>query len=183
MGATIAQEWSSEHEVLTEQPLTSQSTLAEEVSKIVLDLLVGDPSPCYHETMPQLDHLCAVTNSLVDSFLHDNRINATDPRLPRQISFGGDQGSFTISQARLAVDWLDGLHELFVKPKKKKDSTRIDDAKRTIRELIHVVEESKAMQDSKVFAGLAGAAISLKAMPPKLTPLIKSVMNSIKVNK
>jgi TATA-binding protein-associated factor len=181
MGATILQEWSLEFEMTSDVPLTSHSPLANELSKIVVPFLSSDPPACYHENLFLLNQLCSITNNSVDSFLHDSRLNTTNPNLPRSTSLACDEGSFTIAQARLAVDWLDNLHNSFIKPKKKKDGARIEDAKRSIREYIYVFEENKGVADIQVLAAFGAAAISLKSMPPKVTPLIKSIMNSLKV--
>lgn len=180
MGATILQEWSSEYETATGNPFAASSPLADELSKVIVSVLVADPPACYHETLYVLDQLCRMCNSLVISFLQDSKFSATNPGLPQMASLGSEAGSFTLVHARSTVDWLDNLHNLFQKPKKKKDVTRIDDSKRSIRELIHVFEEMKSAEDSQVAAAFASAAIALKAIPPKLTPLIKGVMNSIK---
>lgn len=182
MGATILQEWSQEFESASGQLLTSHSPLVEELSKVVVSFLSSDPPVCYHETIHLLHQLCNVSNGIVDSFLQDSKLSATNPGLPRTVSTACEPGTFTLAQARIAVEWLENLHSLFAKPKRKKDTVRIEDSKRSIREYIHIFEETKAAQDIQVFAAFAAAAISLKVMPPKLTPLIKSVMNSLKVS-
>lgn len=181
MGATILQEWALEYEWSSGHPLPSYLKLAEELGNKILETIIVESPSCYHETFPLLLQLCKTSNLYIDTFLQDSKLNTTDPGIPRNPSTTGDASSFTIASARLAIEWLDGLHNLFTKPKKKKDGTRIDDAKKSIRELIFTFEERKNTQDMRVSAALASTAISLKNMPPKLTPLIKGITNSLKV--
>ncbi|KAG8867854.1 TATA-binding protein-associated factor mot1 [Serendipita sp. 405] len=180
IGATTLQEWAIEYKSSTGNSLVSGYKLAEELNTITLNLVASDPPSCYHETYSLLDQLCRLCNSLVGSFLQDSKLNASNPGLPQQASINGTDGGFTLNHARTTVDWLDNLHNLFVKPKKKRDSTRIDDAKKNVREQIRTFEETKMNQDTQVMAALASAAFALEALPPKLSPLIKGVMNSIK---
>jgi TATA-binding protein-associated factor len=182
MGAIILQEWALEFQLASGLLLSSHLKLAEELGNTVLDLITAEPPICYHETYPLLNQLCNVANVHADTFMNDPKLNPPAAGIPRAVSMG-NPGFFTIASAKASLEWFDGLHNLFQKPKKKRDVARIDDAKKAIRELIYTFEERKSLQDLRVYAALAGAAISLKNMPPKLTPLIKGITNSLKVSR
>lgn len=182
MGATILREWAVGYESSTGDRLVSHSNLAEDLSKILLAAISADPPNCYHESFPLLDHMCKITFLQLNSFLVDPRFSGTTIQLPQQASIGGGPEFFGISHVRQAVDWLDNLHNLLPKPKKKRDGNRIDESKRILRELLHSFEKTKTIEDARVAAAFAAAAIALKTMPSKLTPLIKGVMNGLRVS-
>jgi TATA-binding protein-associated factor len=181
MGATILQEWADEFQHTSGRPLSSHLKLAEDLGNIVLEFIATDPPTCYHETFSLLHQCCNVANVHADIFMNDPKLNAPAAGIPRAVSLL-DPGFFTIDSAKASIEWFDGLHNLFQKPKKKKDTARVEDAKKAVRELMYTFEERKSLQDLRVYAALAAAAVSLKNMPSKLTPLIKGVTNSLKVS-
>lgn len=181
MGSTILQEWAMGYEKSSGNRLISHSNLCEDLSKVLLTSLSSEPPNCYHESFPLLDHMCKMANLQVNSFLPDPRFNTTSIQLPQNASIAGGPDVFAVSHVRQAIDWLDSLHNLLPKPKKKRDVNRIDESKRILRELLHSFEKAKAVEDARVAAAFAAAAIALKTMPPKLTPLIKGVMNGLRV--
>jgi TATA-binding protein-associated factor len=117
----------------------------------------------------------------VNHLRSDPRFSTIPIQLPQHASIGGGPDMFGVSHVRQAIDWLDSLHNVLSKPKKKKDVTRIDESKRMLRELLYSFEKTKAVEDARVAAAFAAAAIALKTMPGKLTPLIKGVMNGLRV--
>jgi len=182
MGATIVEEWALEYHRTSRQSLSSHIHLAEDLGNIVLNFIAAEPPICYHESFPLLNQMCSTANAYADILIADGKLNTPGPGIPRTVSLAGDAGSFTLSSAKTSLEWFDGLYDLLPKPRKKKDVAKLDDAKRAIRGLIHTFEERKGLQDLRVYASLAAATISLKNMPPKLTPLIKGITNSLKVS-
>ena len=192
MGAIIVQEWGYEYE--KKYPggdLVAVSTFADELRQISIDRLSGDPPACYHEACSTLVTISTIAHGHIQGYLRDSRFASaglTDPEIPTQVGTQITPGWFDISHAKTAVDWLDGLHNILngttgtTKIKnKRKEATKIDDAKKALRGYIADFEETQERQILQVQAAFAGATIALKGVPPKLTPLVRGVMNSIKV--
>jgi TATA-binding protein-associated factor len=184
MATIIIQEWGYEYE--NKHPgegLVAVSTFANELRQISIDGLSVDPPACYHEAYSSLVTISTIAHGHIQGYLRDSRFASaglTDPQLPTP-------GLFDISHAKNAVEWLDGLHSILngatgTKIKnKRKEATKIDDAKKALRGYIVDFEETQEKQILQVQAAFAGATIALKGVPPKLTPLVRGVMNSIKV--
>jgi len=65
---------------------------------------------------------------------------------------------------------------------KQKELPAIDAKQREIAASISQYGEIKEPHDARVSAAVAGALIALREMPPKLNPVIRSVMNGVKVS-
>ena len=64
---------------------------------------------------------------------------------------------------------------------KRKELLAIDAKQREIAASISQYGEIKEPHDARVSAAVAGALIALREMPPKLNPVMHSVMNGVKV--
>jgi len=191
MAAIIVQEWGYEYEKThLGEDLVAISAFANELRQISMEGLSLDPPACYHEGYNTVVTISTIAHGHIQGYLRDSRFASaglTDPQLPTQVGTCIAPGLFDISHAKAAVDWLDGLHSVLngaagTKIKnKRKEATKIDDAKKALRGYIADFEEIQERQILQVQAAFAGATIALKGVPPKLTPLVRGVMNSIKV--
>lgn len=191
MGAIIVQEWGYEYEKKHPgEDLVAVSSFANELRQISIDGLSVDPPACYHEAYSTLVTISTIAHGHIQGYLRDSRFASaglTDPQIPTQVGYHITPGSFDVSHAKIALDWLDGLHSVLngatgTKIKnKRKEATKIDDAKKALRGYIVDFEEIQERQILQVQAAFAGATMALKGVPPKLTPLVRGVMNSIKV--
>jgi TATA-binding protein-associated factor len=192
MGAIIVQEWGYEYEKKHPgEDLVAVSTFANELRQISIDSLSLDPPACYHEAYSTLVTISTISHGHIQGYLRDTRFASAglaDPQIPTQVGTHITPGLFDISHAKTAVDWLDGLHSVLNSPtgtkikNKRKEGTKIDDAKKALRGYIADFEETQERQILQVQAAFAGVTIALKGVPPKLTPLVRGVMNSIKVD-
>jgi len=191
MGAIIVQEWGYEYEKKhLGEDLVTVSTFANELRQISIDTLSIDPPACYHEAYNTLVTISTIAHGHIQGYLRDPRFASaglTDPQIPTQVGTYITPGLFDISHAKTAVDWLDGIHGVLsgasgAKVKnKRKEATKVDDAKKALRGYIADFEGIQERQILQVQAACAGVTIALKGVPPKLTPLVRGVMNSIKV--
>lgn len=179
----MIQEWAIEYEASHPgDTLTKAIPLSLELHKTVLDALNADAPIYYHETQNQFVHIRTVSLGYIDSFISDPKFaSAPNPNIPSEVAPTRGEGVFELSHAQQTVEWLDGLHAILAKPKKKKDTNRIDEAKRALRSYILKFEEDQGVYDVQVAANFAGTAVALKSVPAKLNPLIRGVMNGVKV--
>lgn len=90
-------------------------------------------------------------------------------------------GSVTIAQAQLAIDSFDSLVGMMVKSTKKAGLPILEERKRKLITALGYYASLKDGHDRQVYAGVAGAIVSLRIIPAKVSPIIRSITNSIKV--
>jgi TATA-binding protein-associated factor len=87
---------------------------------------------------------------------------------------------FTIAHARQALTNYDALVLLLGK-NGKKVLLFIEEQRRKIETALGYFDATKAKHDRQVFAALGGTVVALRAIPTKITPLVRSITASIKV--
>lgn len=90
---------------------------------------------------------------------------------------------FGVQQAQQVAGSFDALVQLMGKGAKRKSVLPVlEDWHRKIVSSIGYYQATKAKYDRQVFAGLGAAVVALKAIPSKISPVIRSITNSIKVS-
>lgn len=94
-----------------------------------------------------------------------------------------DSSEFAFSSAQqVEASYSALLPHVNLKPAAKKTVlSQLEERHRTIENGIAYFETTKTKHERMVLAALGGAVIAMKAIPAKMTPLIRSVTNSIKV--
>lgn len=186
LAAIITEEWARGYTQKAPPPippLIEVSPLAKDMSVKTLLWLQGDPPAAYHEMAYTLARIQGECYNLLQSFAHDCKIPQTSiPSLGVEIDITGTKpGCFTIQMAQNAVG------EMFTKLKdslgrtKKRELAIIKD-KRTKTVLnIERYTDVKAQYDVRVAAAFAASFVALKATPEKVSPIVKGIMNGIKV--
>lgn len=88
--------------------------------------------------------------------------------------------SFSIQQAQQAATSFPVLQSLMGKGVRKTVLPALEERQRKIVTAIGYYEATKAKHDRQVFAALGSAVVAMRAIPAKLTPVIRSITNSIK---
>lgn len=186
LAATVAEEWAREHDLTAGEKaplLIETSTLAAEISTKTLSWLQADPPAAYHEMAFTLARIQGECYNLLQSFAQDCKIPYSSiPILSTEVDVTGTkQGCFTIQTAQ------DAVGDMFTKLKdslgrtKKRELTIIKDKRTKVTTSIEHYIEVKAQYDVRVSAAFAAAFVALKSTPDKVSPIVKGIMNSIKV--
>lgn len=185
LSAVVAEEWSRQYEPHSKdsKPLVEQHTLAKEVTNKTLEFLQGKPPAAYHEMAFALGRIHQDTTALLQAFNADCKLPmSTIPFLGSEIDITGKSDkAFTIDKANWALDReYTRLKDLLGRTKKKELAV-IAEKRTTILANVQRYNESKAQHDVRVSAAFAAAFIAFKTPPDKVSPVVKGIMNGIKV--
>lgn len=187
LAAIIAEGWAREYDGRKETgaPLLIEvSGLAAEISQKTLAWLQGDPPAAYHEMAFTLARIHSECFNLLQSFSYDCKIPAAAiPQLGTEIDVTGTKpGCFTIETAQAAVgSMFDKLKESLGRTKKRELAV-IKDKRLKVVSSIERYIEVKAQYDVRVAAAFAAAFVAFRSTPDKVSPIVKGIMNSIKVS-
>ncbi|CAE6462717.1 unnamed protein product [Rhizoctonia solani] len=184
IAATIVQEWALAQPTINETPLAKASPLAEQCSTHLLAFLEKDCPASYHEMLIHLRGLALDCRTLVTCFSDDAKVPASKiPTLPDRLDpEGAEEGTFTLVYAqRFVGEIFDGL-KASVPRSKKKEIAGLEDKKTRLVFGIERYSVVKGQWDTRVFAAVAAALISLRVHPAKLNPLVRSIMNGVKAS-
>lgn len=88
---------------------------------------------------------------------------------------------FPFQIAQQVAGSFNALVPLMGKGVRKNVLPALEERQRKIVSAIGYYEATKSKHDRQVFAALGGAVVALRVIPAKLTPVIRSITNSIKV--
>jgi hypothetical protein len=187
LAAIVVEEWAKHYEadlsISKRQPLMEASNLAREMSNRTLAWLQAEPPTAYHEMAFALARIHGECTHLLQSFSFDCKVPWTEiPTLGTEIDLtGSKQGAFSLASAEAAVeqDYLK-LKERVGKAKKRELAV-ISEKRKTVLSSIERYKEIKTQHDIRVCAAFAAAFVALKSTPDKVSPIVKGVMNGIKV--
>ncbi len=187
LAAIVVEEWAKHYEVdlstSKRQPLMEASTLAREMSIRTLAWLQSEPPTAYHEMAFALARIHGECTHLLQSFAFDCKVPWTDiPTLGTEIDLtDSKEGGFSLASAEAVVeqDYLK-LKERIGKAKKRELAV-ISEKRKTVLSSIERYKEVKTQHDIRVCAAFAAAYVALKSTPDKVSPIVKGVMNGIKV--
>lgn len=187
LAATIVREWANEFCAQSRprptQSLRATSPLADNMIQRFFAYLQADPPTSYYEMYLNLSHISSSCHALLDMFQRDAKVPPSKiPALPTTIDTNGTiEGAFSIDMARSIIgSTFEELRSQVTKARRK-ELPAIDIKQREIAASISQYGEIKEQHDARVSAAIAGALIALREMPPKLNPVIRSVMNGVKV--
>jgi TATA-binding protein-associated factor len=185
--ATIVREWANEYQAISQpkpaQSLRSTSPLAERMVVKFFTYLQSDPPPTYYEMYLNLSQISNQCRNLLNSFISNGRVpmNKVSPLPPVVDHNGTIEGAFTLSMAKDVVGATFESLKSLVPKSKKKELPGLEEKRREVATSIEKYGEVKEQHDARVAAAIAGALIALRELPPKLNPVIRSVMNGVKV--
>lgn len=182
--AIIAEEWARKHNSLIDVPkLIDHSPLAKELSNKTLQWLQGKPPPAYHEMALALSRLHLECTSLLQSFSTDCKLPMSSiPNIGTEIDIiGTKQGCFTIDLAQAAVGPMYTRLKDSLGRAKKRELAVIAEKRVKIVTSIGRYIEVKVQHDTRVAAAFAAAFVAFGSTPEKVSPVVKGIMNGIKV--
>jgi len=187
LAAIVSEQWAQEYDAMATsktQPLLTTSALAQEISKKTLAWLQGNPPPAYHEMGIALSRIHNDCYNLLHSFVHDCKLPISSiPYLYTEIDItGANPDRFTIETAQKSVGpMFTNLKESLGRTKKK-EMAIISEKRLKVVASIEQYLEVKAQHDTRVSAAFAAAFVAFKSTPDKVSPVVKGIMNGIKVN-
>ena len=185
--AVIAEEWGRLYDQAASPDaplLTKICTLADELSTAALTWLQEDPPAAYHEMAFSLARIHGECYNLLQSFSTDCKLPFTAiPSLGTEIDITGErEGCFTIEVGGKAVGpMFDTLKGMLGRTKKRELGIINDKRLKVVSNIDHYLEV-KVQHDIRVSAACAAAFIAFKSTPDKVSPIVKGIMNSIKVS-
>ena len=187
LAAIIAEEWARMYDetALPDAPLLIKtSPLADELGTAALAWLQEDPPAAYHEMAFSLARIHGECYNLLQSFSTDCKLPFTAiPSLGSEIDITGEkEGCFTIEVGKKAVGpMFDKLKDMLGRTKKRELGIINDKRLKVVSSIDHYLEV-KVQHDIRVSAACAAAFVAFKSTPDKVSPIVKGIMNSIKVN-
>ena len=187
LAAVIAEEWARMYDE-TAPPdaplLINTSSLADELTTAALVWLQEDPPAAYHEMAFSLARIHGECYNLLQSFSTDCKLPFTAiPSLGSEIDITGEkEGCFTIEVGKGAIGpMFDKLKGMLGRTKKRELGIISDKRLKVVSSIDHYLEV-KVQHDIRVSAACAAAFVAFKSAPDKVSPIVKGIMNSIKVS-
>lgn len=186
LGAIVSEEWARGHEEIFKPsiPLVGSSALAKEISHKTLSWLQGNPPPAYHEMAYALSRIHTECTALLQLFNTECKLPMSSiPFLGSEIDITGIRPNcFTVETAQQAVNThYTRLRDSLGRTKKKEQAV-IAEKRITVVASIERYLEIKAQYDVRVSATFAAAFVAFKDTPDKVSPVVKGIMNGIKVS-
>jgi TATA-binding protein-associated factor len=181
--AVVIEEWARGHDTTHPTVLLEVSPLARDLSVQLLLWLQSDTPIAYHEMVFLLSRLHVDCYNLLHGFVTECRIAAACiPNLGTEIDPTGENSAcFTIHTAREAVGTMfDELKNMLGRTKKKEVAGLVE-RRNAVAASIERFFDTKSEYDIRVSASFAAAYIALKATPEKVSPIVKGIMNGVKV--
>lgn len=176
LAATVAQEWA-------ENGGNVASSTSSAISEKLLAIINAPPPATWSEMAVRLNKIQMDCSALYRAFGSDGRVaKAKIPALPAAVDpLGVDPNAFTPGTAqRVVTTDFDALMAA-VGPRVRKTAAPIlEDRRNKIIAGLAFYKDAKDKQDTQVYAAVSAALIALKTLPPKLNPIIRSIMNSVK---
>lgn len=183
--AIVTEEWARQCDAHgIPQHLVEISSLARDLSDKTLAWLQNDPPTAYHEMAFTLARIHGECSTLLQSFGHECKIPWSNiPTLALEIDpTGMKPGCFSLATAEEAVgDIFKKLKDSLGRTKKRELGV-IAEKRKAVVTSIERYKEVKAQHDIRVSAAFAAAFVALKSTPDKVSPIVKGVMNGIKVS-
>ena len=182
--AIIAEEWARKYDALPDKPpLTGVCVLAQELTAKTLAWLQGKPPPAYHEMAFSLSRIHADCISLLQMFATECKLPMSSiPFLGTEIDISGTRpGCFTIETAEIAIGSMYGRLKDSLGRTRKKELAVMNEKRSLILSSIEHYNELKSQHDIRVSASFAAAFVAFKSTPDKVSPVVKGIMNGIKV--
>lgn len=184
LAAAVSEEWARMYYTnSTTMPLVERSTLAKELSERILEWLQGKPPAAYHEMALSLSRIHAECTTLLQSFSVDCKLPMSAvPSLGNEIDITGtNPGGFTIDTAQAAVGAMYTRLKESLGKSRRKELSIIGEKRTNVMINIERYDEIKEQHDVRVAAAFAAAFIAFRGTPDKVSPVVKGIMNSIKV--
>lgn len=188
LAAIVAEEWARKYLEFLQPKFSGRrlldvSTLAQELTNRTLAWLHGKPPSAYQEMHFALARIHSDCVSLLQMFVTDCKLPLSSiPNLGNEIDITGtNPKAFSIETAQKAV----GMHFMTLKNSlgrtRKKELSFIVEKRNNMLGSIERYNELKSQHDIRVAAAFASAFVAFRSTPDKVSPVVKGIMNGIKV--
>jgi TATA-binding protein-associated factor len=181
--AVIIEEWARQHDKERSTVLLEVCSLARDLSTTMLSWLQSETPIAYHEMVFLLSRLHVDCYGLLHAFVTDCKIASSSiPNLGTEIDpTGSNPKAFTVHTAKEAVGIMFDKLKSSLGRTKKKEVGLLTDRRNIVAASIERFHDTKVEYDIRVSASFAAAYIALKGTPEKVSPIVKGIMNGVKV--
>ncbi|KZV70640.1 SNF2 superfamily chromatin remodeling protein [Peniophora sp. CONT] len=184
--AIITEQWARESEDASPSaaPLVETSQLARTMAELALEVLQAEPPPAYYEMGAALHTLSVECRALLDGFHRDCKIPVGSiPQLAAHIDLSGeDPNAFTLVTAEATVGQIFQSLKTSLGRTQKKPLAVLEEKRRAVAASIERYKTAKTSEhDVRVAAAFAAAFVALRSTPNKVSPIVKGIMNGIKM--
>lgn len=189
MASSIITQWSQLVDEATPEAQSRALGETDDIAKELLTVLLGHFErplpPTYSEMTALLKRVYSECQALLGAFASEGKISKDRiPNLPSRIDpLGSTSQSFTLATAQQTVTkHFDALSSLLSKNATKNVLPSLKDRRNKVMVSIGRYGVMKERYDVQVMAGIGGALVALRVLPPKIGPVVKAIMDSIKVS-
>ena len=117
------------------------------------------------------------------SFLHDSKVSSSVvPSLGNKLDINGSEdGAFNIGAAKNVVGPVFTRLKESLGRTRKKELISLHEKRVRLEGSIQHYDNIKSQHDVRVSAAFAAAYVAVRNVPDKVSPIVKGIMNSIKV--
>lgn len=170
----VVEEWA--HHSHAFDPAFAPDPWMRRLSSRMLHALESPAAVAYSETSGLLQQTYTLCTQLLGIFKNKGKVPAG--KIP---DLGGSAHAFTLQRAAQVFEGdYRALMELVKGKERAAAVPLLEEVRGKIHALVNHTTILKEAQDVQVFSALAGACIGLRALPSKMNPLIRSVMNGLK---
>ena len=189
LAAVIIEEWACIAEQADEAAKTTSlattNTSVQGLAAKLVDFLEKPPPATYHEMTVLLTRIQAESQGLTNAFAVEGKVKRDKlPVLPTTVDVLREADDvFSLATARsVATTHFETLSAALSKAMTKTVLPALKERQRKLLSSIGLFVVMKEKYDVQVFAAMAGAMVALRTMPAKLNPIIRSIMNGVKVS-
>lgn len=188
LASVIIQEWAKEVDDSsdgTSRALGVDDEDGQVLAGILVSIVESPPPSTYHEMTLFLRRLQTECQALLNAFVTDGGVNKDKiPSLPTKIDpLNTSQLVFSLATAQMAIGpHFEALSKLITKSKAKTGRPALIDRQRKVMASMGYYGVMKERYDVQVSTAVCGALIALRVMPAKFGPVVKSVMDGVKVS-
>ncbi|KAK4058278.1 TATA-binding protein-associated factor mot1 [Microbotryomycetes sp. JL221] len=172
--ATVIEEWSSLDQLTSTVSLAHRSTLASRLVQEIHTQLASEAPAFWLEMQPSFQHVQKLCTGLYTALSKQGQV--PDSRMPEMPA----GQNFTLRQATQVAANYQALQPYLGKGIKVETIESLEGRKRVLDSTIAVCARQKERHDMQTSAALGAAVIALQAIPVKITPVIRSITNSVK---
>lgn len=190
MASTIITQWAQavdlSHADAQSQALGSTDPVAQDLSATLLTTFERPSPASYSEMSTLLKKIHAECHALLSAFATEGKV-AKDriPTLPTRVdptSSSSSATSFTLATAQTTItSHFDALAAHLSKYAIKHILPQLRDRRTKVMVSVGRYGVMKDRYDVQVTAGLASALVALRVLPPKIGPVVKAIMDGVKV--
>lgn len=189
LASVIVQEWAKDVGSQSDgEPVSlgRTSEMGEEIAQTLVQLVEAPPKSTYREMTTLLRQVQAECQGLLGAFVSEGRVPKEKiPTIPSQIDPTGKSAkAFSLDTAQSVIGpHFDALSKLLSKQMAPKALPGLTTRQRKVMASLGYFMVMKERYDVQVSTAVCGALIALRVMPSKFGPVVKSVMDGVKVSR